>query len=65
MANYVANCKISGPVDLGVSADVDFNGMQWSYRYGLIFPRQAAAQNVPIILPAPAAAVYVPRTPSP
>lgn len=51
MANFVANCKISGPAQTVAKADVDFNGLQWSYTIGLMFPPTAAAQTVPIILP--------------
>lgn len=51
MANFVANCKISGPARTAAKADVDFNGLQWSYTIGLMFPPQAAAATVPVILP--------------
>lgn len=47
MPNYASNAKISGPVRIGATPDVDFNGMMWSYTVGLMFPPQAAEMTVP------------------
>lgn len=51
MANYVANCKISGPRAVRATPDVDFNGLMWSYTIGLMFPPQAAQTSMPTALP--------------
>lgn len=51
MGLYVANCKISGPAKVAVTSDVDFNGLQWNYVVGLVFPQGADAATVPVALP--------------
>jgi hypothetical protein len=51
MGLYASNCKISGPADVAVSADVDFNGLQWSYVAGLVFPQGASVSTIPVQLP--------------
>ena len=50
MAAYASNCPISGPVSVGVSADVDFNGVQFSYQMGMMFPAEAVLE-VPLRQP--------------
>lgn len=61
MANYVANCKISGPRAIKATPHVDFNGLMWSYTVGLMFPPQAAQTSVPSQVPN-SGAKYVPRS---
>ena len=51
MAAYASNCPISGPVSVGVTPDVDFNGVQFSYQMGMMFPPEAVLE-VPMKLPA-------------
>jgi hypothetical protein len=48
---YRANCKISGPAKVTATPDVDFNGLQWSYAVGLIFPPGSHELTVPVQLP--------------
>lgn len=48
---YVANCKISGPRAVPAQAHVDFNGLQFSYVIGLMFPPTAVASRIPQSLP--------------
>lgn len=37
MADFVANTPISRPAPVKAPADVDFNGIMWSDRYGFVF----------------------------
>jgi hypothetical protein len=48
---FASNCRISGPVRVASPAHVDFNGLQWSYTIGLMFPPQAATMTVPAVTP--------------
>lgn len=48
---YASNCKISGPAKIATTADVDFNGLQWSYTVGLVFPQGADEATIPWRLP--------------
>ena len=52
---YASNTPISGPVAITHKADVDFNGLQWSYDVGLMFPSSAAMNKIPTTLPHPIA----------
>jgi hypothetical protein len=61
MARFAANCKISGPTQVATPADVDFNGLQFSYTIGLMFPAQAAAERVPVLPPQAAATLPTPQ----
>ena len=49
---YAANCRISGPIATTATPDVDFGGLMWSYKYGLVYP-PAAVPPPPIRLPSP------------
>jgi hypothetical protein len=51
---FASNVKLSGPITIAATPDVDFNGFMFSYVIGLMFPPQAAAQ-VPLRAPYPAA----------
>jgi hypothetical protein len=51
MSGFVANCKISGPAEVGARADVDFNGLQWNYTIGLMFPKDSSSQTFQMQLP--------------
>jgi hypothetical protein len=42
---YASNVKISAPIAVNAQADVDFNGIQFSYTLGLMFPSQASMQE--------------------
>jgi hypothetical protein len=50
---YTSNVKISAPIAISTQADVDFNGIQFSYTVGLMFPPQASMQET--VWQAPAA----------
>lgn len=56
VAYFASNCPISGPKSVGVSAEVDFNGVQWSPEVGLMFPVQASLET-PMRPPRPSAAL--------
>lgn len=43
-ARYTANTRISRPIAIAATPDVDFNGFMFSYEVGLMFPAQAAIQ---------------------
>jgi len=52
MANYVANCPISGPLSVPkLSADVDFGGLKFDYQWGFFYT--PVLENLPITLPPP------------
>lgn len=38
MANYVSNCQISGPNNVGWKATWDLSGMGWSHQWGMFYP---------------------------
>jgi hypothetical protein len=46
---YVANCKISSPIDIGVKSDVNLNGFHFSYKYGLMFPGEAEVEPAMVL----------------
>lgn len=51
-ADYVSNCPISVPLIVATaSADVDFNGVAFSYDIGVFFPTTTVLQ--PLTLPPP------------
>lgn len=49
---YVSNCQISSPIDIGIRADVDLGGFQFSYTHGLVFP-PASQVEAPMRAPEP------------
>ena len=44
MPYYAANCPISRPLPVGVLPHADFNGLQFNYNIGMMYPPQAALQ---------------------
>jgi hypothetical protein len=52
MADYVANTQISVPIaDTRLKADVDLNGLKFSYQYGIFY--EVSSTFLPITLPPP------------
>jgi hypothetical protein len=52
MSDYVSNCPISVPLHIATaSADVDFNGVMFSYDIGLFYPTTTVL--LPLKLPPP------------
>lgn len=52
MTNWVSNCPISGPIPRpDIKPDVDFNGIMWSYQYGLVF--DMPTKTIPFKEPVP------------
>lgn len=49
---YFTNTKVSGPIDIpGLKSDVDLNGLQFSYEYGVFFA--PVGKQLPITMPPP------------
>lgn len=48
---FASNVKISSPLPITHKADVDFNGLQFNYVVGLMYPSTAALNNTMIVPP--------------
>jgi hypothetical protein len=51
MADYITNTQISVPLNTGLKADVNLNGLMFSYEHGMFY--QVTTQQIPITLPPP------------
>lgn len=51
MANYITNTQISVPLNTGLKADVNLNGLMFSYEHGVFY--QVTTQQIPVTLPPP------------
>lgn len=51
MADYVTNTQISVPLQTGLQADVDLNGVKFSYEHGMFY--DVIGEQLPIKLPPP------------
>lgn len=60
---YASNVRISTPISIAAQPDVDFNGFQFSYTVGIMFPAQAAI-NTNYIAPPPISTLTKPANPS-
>jgi hypothetical protein len=47
--NYIATCPISVPLSTNLTADVDLNGMKFSYDHGIFY--SPVSQHVTLQLP--------------
>jgi hypothetical protein len=47
MADFVSNCPVSGPRDVGWELSWDIGGMGWSHDWGMFYPVGSPDDNVP------------------